>query len=137
MVAYYYILFYRNSRNNNSGNKHAVSPVPREALFYKMDHKRRGIAVIFNHEHFDIPSLKERTGTVADCENLHKTLKILGFEVSVHYDLKIAEVENVVSKSMRFVLKFFFAFFYFLDYESLLINLTEPVSRGNNYLSTG
>lgn len=74
------------------------SPVAKEALFYNMNHKRRGIAVIFNHENFDISSLKPRTGTNEDCENLKATLKLLGFEVATYYDLKSSEVEEITTK---------------------------------------
>lgn len=71
-------------------------PVDRFGTEYNMNHKRRGYALIFNHEHFDIPSLKSRSGTSADCENLFDTLQGLSFDVKVFKDLKYREmVDNI------------------------------------------
>jgi len=47
-----------------------------------MNHPKRGLALIFNHEFFTISHLKPRSGTNVDCENLIKTLKSLDFEVN-------------------------------------------------------
>lgn len=57
-----------------------------------MNHPKRGIALIFNHEFFTISHLKPRAGTNVDCDNLINTLKSLGFEVndlhnSAHRDI--------------------------------------------------
>lgn len=57
-----------------------------------MNHSKRGLALIFNHEFFTISHLKPRCGTNVDCENLSSTLKSLGFEVndfhnSTHRDI--------------------------------------------------
>ncbi|XP_053623520.1 caspase-1-like [Plodia interpunctella] len=65
----------------------AQMPVHRNALYYKMDHKRRGVAIIFNHEYFDIHNLKPRTGTNVDSNNLARVLKSLGFSVTVFENL--------------------------------------------------
>lgn len=72
-------------------------PVQKYATFYKMDHKNRGIALILNHENF-MPhmKLKARAGTNVDSDNLEKTLRKLGFEVHVHYDLSVSKVTSVV-----------------------------------------
>ncbi|TKS68311.1 Caspase-6 [Collichthys lucidus] len=49
---------------------------------YKMDNKRRGLALIFNQERFDWRlQLDPRYGTNADRENLKKRLSELNFEV--------------------------------------------------------
>ncbi|XP_039094713.1 caspase-6 isoform X1 [Hyaena hyaena] len=60
---------------------------------YKMDHKRRGIALIFNHERFSWRlTLPERRGTNADRENLKRRFSELGFEVKCFNDLKAEEL---------------------------------------------
>jgi hypothetical protein len=38
----------------------ARMPVERYASEYNMQHLKRGYAIIFNHENFEIPSLKSR-----------------------------------------------------------------------------
>uniref|UniRef100_A0A671E439 Caspase 6 n=1 Tax=Rhinolophus ferrumequinum TaxID=59479 RepID=A0A671E439_RHIFE len=44
---------------------------------YKMDHKRRGIALIFNHERFFWHlTLPERRGTSADRDNLKRSINL-------------------------------------------------------------
>ncbi|XP_055972621.1 caspase-6-like [Sorex fumeus] len=60
---------------------------------YKMNHKRRGIALIFNHEHFyDHLRLKERSGTCVDRENLRRRLQKLGFEVESYDNLRAKDI---------------------------------------------
>lgn len=59
-----------------------TAPTERYATHYKMNHGKRGLAIIFNHEFFTISHLKPRSGTNVDCENLVNTLKDLGFEVN-------------------------------------------------------
>lgn len=60
----------------------------RKATHYKMDHERRGVALIFNQESFRPElGLKARAGTDKDCEALESSLKQIGFEVHVFKDL--------------------------------------------------
>ncbi|XP_043294195.1 caspase-6 isoform X2 [Cervus elaphus] len=60
---------------------------------YKMDHKRRGIALIFNHERFFWHlTLPERRGTSADRDNLRRRFSDLGFEVKCFDDLRAEEL---------------------------------------------
>jgi hypothetical protein len=42
------------------GRIYAKMPAARYSSEYNMNHAKRGIALIFNHEHFDFPSLKSR-----------------------------------------------------------------------------
>ncbi|XP_072480038.1 group XIIA secretory phospholipase A2 isoform X3 [Notamacropus eugenii] len=64
---------------------------------YKMDHKRRGIALIFNHERFYWKlTLQERRGTRADRNNLNRRLSNLGFEVNCYDDLKAEELLQTI-----------------------------------------
>lgn len=70
----------------------AFMPTERNAMEYNMNHKRRGMALIFNHETFDIPSLEQRLGTNVDCEKLRKALTNLHFDVRVYKDCKLKEL---------------------------------------------
>jgi caspase-like apoptosis-related cysteine protease len=72
--------------------------VDRNSAYYKMNHKRRGVAIIFNHEHFDIHSLKPRNGTNVDRDNLKHTMKDLGFEVSVYDNLKTKDIMKILDE---------------------------------------
>lgn len=74
----------------------AKMPVDRYSAYYNMKHKNRGMAIIFNHELFDIHSLKPRTGTHVDCNNLAKVLKSLGFSVTILHDLKAEDVNRYI-----------------------------------------
>ena len=76
-------------------------PVERYSSEYNMNHAKRGIALIFNHEHFDIPSLKSRTGTNVDCENLCDTLRNLHFEVSLYKDFRFSEIQYEIQTGER------------------------------------
>ncbi|CAM2112843.1 unnamed protein product [Caretta caretta] len=69
---------------------------------YKMNHRRRGVALIFNHEQFFWHlTLPDRRGTLADRDNLKRSLTELGFEVRCFDDLKAEEVmRNIYEVSM-------------------------------------
>lgn len=86
------------SHESSHVRRYARMPVDRNSPYYNMNHKHRGIAFIFNHEHFDIHSLKSRTGTNVDSDNLHKVLKGLGFLVTVRHNCKAEEVNNYVQQ---------------------------------------
>ncbi|KAJ1217684.1 hypothetical protein NDU88_005276 [Pleurodeles waltl] len=64
---------------------------------YKMNNKRRGVALIFNHEWFDWGlQLPERRGTNADRDNLLERLSELGFEVSCYFNLKTEDIDKTI-----------------------------------------
>ena len=67
-------------------------------MYYNMNHSKRGIALIFNHELFNISHLKPRCGTNVDCDNLISTLKNLGFEVN---DVHNATHEGIIKQLER------------------------------------
>uniref|UniRef100_A0A8D0L6X5 Caspase-6 n=1 Tax=Sphenodon punctatus TaxID=8508 RepID=A0A8D0L6X5_SPHPU len=71
------------------------------AAKYRMSHRKRGVALIFNHERFYWHlTLPERRGTFADKENLKRSLSELGFEVRCFDDLKAEEVlQNIYNVS--------------------------------------
>ena len=63
---------------------------------YRMDHPRRGRALIFNHLIFRDAALSDRVGTDQDAVNLRSTLDNLGFDVSVHHNLKFRQIEVIL-----------------------------------------
>ncbi|KAB1275487.1 Caspase-6 [Camelus dromedarius] len=84
-----------------AGEEHNVTETdafPRREMFdpaekYIMDHKRRGVALIFNHERsFWHLTLPDRQGTSADRDNLQRRFSDLGFEVKCFNDLKAEEL---------------------------------------------
>jgi hypothetical protein len=82
-----------------SGAPAAVArmPVERDSEVYNMNHRRRGVAVLFNHMQFDQRlGLKERKGTDADRDNLRATLRSLDFDVRVYNDLPHKEMERLL-----------------------------------------
>lgn len=66
-----------------------------ENCFYDMNHSKRGLALIFNHESFD--SHVPRRGTHVDRDRLNKTLKSLDFDVRIFENLKIEEIKTALS----------------------------------------
>jgi len=82
-----------------------LAPTQRYATYYNMNHSKRGLALIFNHEFFTISHLKSRCGTNIDCQNLIVTLKNLGFEVNDYHNLIH---KDIVKQLERGKLHFFF-----------------------------
>ncbi|XP_050304445.1 caspase-1-like [Anthonomus grandis grandis] len=80
------------------GEVTAQMPVAKYATHYKMDHKHRGKALIFNHEVFSCGSLKSRSGTNEDCSNLENCLKCLGFDVEAYHNLTYAELDAKIKQ---------------------------------------
>lgn len=71
-------------------------PVEKDAESYNMGHKRRGLALIFNHKNFDPRlGLKPRNGTDADRDNLRMTLRQLDFDVKVFNDLPLRDIVSI------------------------------------------
>ncbi|XP_047433899.1 caspase-6-like [Mugil cephalus] len=67
---------------------------------YKMSHKRRGLALIFNQERFFWHlRLNDRNGTRADRINLEKRLRDLNFEVRVYEDYKQVDLITKISEA--------------------------------------
>ncbi|KAF7407289.1 caspase-1-like [Vespula maculifrons] len=89
---------YPRKNNTQVARPLQTSPTERYASHYKMDHPKRGIAIIFNHEHFSINHLKERTGTNVDCENLKATLASLGFTIQVYENYTSKQLGNVLQE---------------------------------------
>lgn len=69
---------------------------PRIDYYYKMNHKNRGIALIFNHETFYDFNMPPRKGTNVDRDRLHQTFSGLGFDVHVHDNRTEIEIRNIL-----------------------------------------
>lgn len=112
------------TNNRAYGRIYSKMPTSRFASEYNMNHPKRGIALIFNHEHFDISSLKSRMGTNVDSENLFNSLRNLHFDVSMYKDFKysemIAEVANVARMDHT-------------DYDCILITILSHGEHGYLY----
>lgn len=100
-------LFLRGFRTSSSSTVELETKIfPRSKLSYhelgfeyNMNHDHRGIAMIFNHEHFH--NEKRRTGTNLDSQRLQESLKRFGFDVRVFDDLSSDEIEDELCKSKR------------------------------------
>lgn len=86
---------------NASGEVYAKMPVAKYSTHYKMNHKKRGLAYIFNHEFFEVGNLKPRGGTNEDCRNLKECLIALGFDVHVFKDLHYSDIDFHIRKAAR------------------------------------
>lgn len=63
-----------------------------------MDHKNRGLALIFNHEVFVDTGLGTRRGTQVDCERLQKTFTALNFDVRITNNPTELEIRSILKK---------------------------------------
>ncbi|XP_037804964.1 caspase-1-like [Penaeus monodon] len=67
----------------------------RDAVRYNMSHKQRGHCAIFNHRHFDEHTgLGERNGTDRDRDQAQALFTNLGFQVTVHNNLRVYEIKE-------------------------------------------
>lgn len=68
-------------------------------LSYNMNHKRRGLALIFNHYAFDHSlRLGLRNGTHKDFDSLKSTFESLGFKVQAYQDLHLNQIHQELKK---------------------------------------
>lgn len=81
-------------------------PAMKRSTHYNMNHQRRGVAIIFNHENFNCADLKSRTGTNVDCHCIAERLNVLNFDVEVHNDLNYKDLINVIERS-KYGIKFY------------------------------
>lgn len=98
-----------NNGNQQEGEQQVLSdddrvkwytpPVGPDAEEYRMDHEKRGRAIIFNHEKYN-PSLNltERSGTNTDKIILKQRFEKLKFEVDVYDDLTVADIKKHLSE---------------------------------------
>jgi hypothetical protein len=75
-------------------------PVGPDAEEYRMDHEKRGRAIIFNHEKYNaLLNLTERSGTNTDKIILKQRFEKLKFDVDVYDDLTVADIKKHLSES--------------------------------------
>lgn len=74
--------------------------IERYAAYYPMNHKRRGMALIFSHNKYNVRnvSLPVREGSAIDCKRLKETLELFRFDVKVYPDFKLEEIKSVIGK---------------------------------------
>uniref|UniRef100_A0AAR2JD61 Caspase-6 n=1 Tax=Pygocentrus nattereri TaxID=42514 RepID=A0AAR2JD61_PYGNA len=69
-------------------------------LEYQMDNKQRGLALIFNQEHFDLKlKLNQRRGTAKDKASLTERFQELGFKVKAYDDIKKKKMLCILRKA--------------------------------------
>ncbi|XP_028044516.1 caspase-1 isoform X2 [Monomorium pharaonis] len=73
-------------------------PVPKNASCYNMNHKNRGNCIIFNHDKFNSGRFDSREGSTIDVKRLEITFGNLGFDVTVHDNLKYNEIMIEIEK---------------------------------------
>lgn len=66
-------------------------------LEYNCDNPKAGIALIFNHESFDVN--ETRIGTDIDGLHIKNTLDNYGFDVRVYDDSTIEEINDILETS--------------------------------------
>lgn len=64
---------------------------------YNMKHKRRGVALILNHVHFE--NMATRKGSEKDSLDLKVSLDKLGFDVRVYIDPAVKTIATVLQSS--------------------------------------
>lgn len=64
---------------------------------YDMNHKRRGVALILNHVHFE--SMSTRKGSVKDSLDLKLSLSKLGFDVRIYTDPTVKVIAATLQSS--------------------------------------
>lgn len=97
---YFFFILYLFISRHMYQNVVAEMPVERTAPYYKMDHPRRGLAVIFNHEVFNVHGLRARSGTQVDNECLKEQLTALGFYVKSFQNLNYSQLAEEVEKGV-------------------------------------
>jgi len=64
---------------------------------YNMKHKRRGVAIILNHVHFE--NMGTREGSEKDTLDLKTSLSKLGFDVQIYTDPTFKTISTVLQSS--------------------------------------
>ena len=76
------------------GRMKDVEPAVEDGAFYKMDHKFRGKALIFNNMNFPKLNLSHRRGSKKDGKDLERVLEKLGFDVDVLPDYTLEQIKE-------------------------------------------
>lgn len=76
---------------------YATSDLNGHSEIYNMKHKRRGIALIFNHINFK--KMHSRAGGEKDSKELAQTLHYLGFDVRVYIDPPLKTISSTLKNA--------------------------------------
>jgi len=68
---------------------------------YNMKHKRRGVALILNHVHFD--KMATRKGSEKDSQDLKASLDKFGFDVRIYNDPATTAITKILQSSKYYV----------------------------------
>lgn len=71
-------------------------PLEVKDMYYNMNRRYRGLALILNHENFDNGFPSRRRGTKQDRDRLQIILKSLGFKVEVKNEMTYKEIFNII-----------------------------------------
>ncbi|KAJ8675740.1 hypothetical protein QAD02_011526 [Eretmocerus hayati] len=71
---------------------------PEKKACYKMNHDHRGECHVFNHSFFNIPTLSSRPCADDEIRDVKNTFKRIGFNVIIHRDYNLIEIEQVLKK---------------------------------------
>ena len=91
------LLFQKPKYDGSVPDKPARVEVPVDSEVYKMNHKRRGVALIFNHVYFK--KMTARTGSIKDCCDLQNVLRNLDFDVKVYTDPTTRTIGTVLKST--------------------------------------
>nr|UBY00367.1 caspase 1 [Bactericera trigonica] len=72
-------------------------PVAKDSAEYNMSHPRRGRAIVFNHDEFQMDNMTPRPGSGADVKNLEAAFDALGFQVSVYTNPEFRDITEILS----------------------------------------
>ncbi|CAH1178888.1 unnamed protein product [Phaedon cochleariae] len=80
----------------------ALMSSSRDAMYYNMNRKIRGLAFIFNHQKYEDPvENPERKGTDVDARKLESCFRKLDFDVHLFNDLRLEEIEFQVDFAVQ------------------------------------
>ena len=82
----------------SSGHSGALPPLSGEDR-YRMNHSKRGFAIIINNTKFDPQTrMSERKGSDLDASNLYQQFKALGFDATLLNNIKSIEMQRCMDK---------------------------------------
>lgn len=90
---------------SNSGREGATVAVATNFyndVYYNMNFPKRGLALIFNHEQFELPGIENRPESRIDRDALVLRLSALEFEVEVLDDKRVQEIEDKISEGKMY-----------------------------------
>nr|XP_033325090.1 caspase-1-like isoform X1 [Megalopta genalis] len=80
-----------------AGPEGVITQVPVDSEVYHMNHKRRGVVLIFNHINFK--RMASRKGSVKDSKDLTETFNRLGFEIREYVDTTVPTIVSILKST--------------------------------------